>query len=53
MVVSAGNGRETVYLERGEVEAIGAHQHKIGFESNEEGIINITEKEGVFKVSFS
>ncbi len=50
MVVSAGNGRETVYLERGEVEAIGAHQHKIGFESNEEGIINITEKEGVFKV---
>ena len=50
MVVSAGNGRETVFLEKGEVEAIGAHQHKVGFESDEKGIINITEKNGVFKI---
>lgn len=50
MVVSAGNGRETVFLEKGEVEAIGAHQHQVGFESNEEGIINIIEKNGSFKI---
>ncbi|MCL7752733.1 cytochrome c biogenesis protein CcsA [Polaribacter sp. Z022] len=50
MVVSAGSGRETVFLEKGEVEAIGAHQHKVGFEAEEEGIINITEKDGVFKI---
>ena len=50
MVVSAGNGRETVFLERGEIEAIGEHQHKIGFESPGEGVINITEKDGVLSV---
>lgn len=50
MVVSSGQGRETLFLEKGEVEAIGAHQHKIGFHSSEEGIINITEEDGVFKI---
>ena len=50
MVVSAGNGRETVFLEKGEIESIGLHQHKVGFESDEKGIINITEKDGVFKI---
>lgn len=50
MVVSAGNGRETVFLEKGEVEAIGAHQHKVGFDVNEEDVINITEKNGVFSL---
>ncbi|WP_298535650.1 cytochrome c biogenesis protein [uncultured Algibacter sp.] len=50
MVVSAGNGRETVFLERGEVEAIGAHRHKVGFDVQEEGVINIMENDGVFSI---
>ena len=50
MVVSSGKGRETVFLEKGEIEAIGAHKHKVGFESDQEGIINISEKDGVFKI---
>ncbi|MEC3908721.1 cytochrome c biogenesis protein CcsA [Tamlana sp. 2201CG12-4] len=50
MVVSAGNGRETVFLEKGEIEAIGAHQHKVGFDVNQEGVINITEKDGEFSI---
>ncbi|WP_235835853.1 cytochrome c biogenesis protein CcsA [Cognatitamlana onchidii] len=50
MVVSAGNGRETVFLERGEIEAIGAHQHKIGFDVESEGVINIMENNGVFSI---
>jgi cytochrome c-type biogenesis protein CcsB len=50
MVVSAGNGRETVFLENGEIEEIGAHKHKVGFDVNQVGVINITEKNGVFSV---
>jgi cytochrome c-type biogenesis protein CcsB len=50
MVVSAGNGRETVFLEKGEVEKIGAHQHKVGFDVQKEDVINITEKNGVFSI---
>lgn len=46
MVVSAGNGRENIFLEKGEIESIGQHQHKIGFEVNQPGVINITEKDG-------
>lgn len=50
MVVSAGNGRETIFLEKGEVEAIGKHQHKVGFEVEQEGVINIKEVDGVFSI---
>ncbi len=50
MVVSAGNGRQSVFLEQGEIEAIGQHQHKVGFDVDEPGVINITEKEGVFSI---
>ncbi len=50
MVVSSGNGRETVFLEKGEIEAIGAHQHKIGFDVTAENVINITEKDGKFNI---
>lgn len=42
LVVSSGNGRETVFLEKGEIESIGAHQHKIGFEVNQPNVINIS-----------
>ncbi len=50
MVVSAGNGRETVFLEKGEVEAIGAHKHKVGFEVDEPDVINIIENDDVFSI---
>ncbi|MGO3183070.1 MAG: cytochrome c biogenesis protein CcsA [Aequorivita sp.] len=50
MVTTSGNGRETVFLSKGEIEVIGPHKHKIGFEAQEEGIINITEVDGEFKI---
>jgi cytochrome c-type biogenesis protein CcsB len=50
MVVSAGNGRETIFLEKGEVEAIGAHKHKVGFDVDEEDVINILENNGEFSI---
>ncbi len=50
MVVTVGNGRNTVYLKKGEIEKIGEHQHEIGFNSNKKGIINILEKEGAFSI---
>ncbi|WP_248723193.1 cytochrome c biogenesis protein CcsA [Seonamhaeicola sp. ML3] len=50
MVVTSGNGRNTIYLEKGEIERIGSHQHEVGFESNKEDIINIYEDDGTFKI---
>lgn len=50
MVVTEGEGRHTIYLKHGEIQKIGTHQHEIGFNSNQEGIINIVEKEGAFSV---
>ncbi|WP_027137238.1 cytochrome c biogenesis protein CcsA [Gaetbulibacter saemankumensis] len=50
VVVSAGNGREALLLEKGEIESIGAHKHKIGFDVNQDDVINITEKNGQFQL---
>ncbi|QCX41103.1 cytochrome C biogenesis protein [Aureibaculum algae] len=50
MVVTSGNGRETVFLEKGEIEEIGSHNHKIGFEAEGDDIINMVEKDGEFKM---
>lgn len=50
MMVTSDNGRETIFLEKGEVDQIGSHRHKIGFEAEEEGIINLTEKDGKFQI---
>ncbi|HLV40574.1 cytochrome c biogenesis protein CcsA [Xanthomarina sp.] len=50
MVVTSGNGRETLFLNKGEVEIIGPQKHKVGFEAQEEGIINIIETDGQFKI---
>ena len=50
MVVTSGNGRETLFLNKGEVEIIGPEKHKLGFEAKEEGIINIIEKNGEFTI---
>ena len=50
LVVTAGNGRETVLLQKGEIEQIGEHNHLVGFEAEGEGVINIIEKDGAFKI---
>ncbi|WP_116524136.1 cytochrome c biogenesis protein CcsA [Seonamhaeicola aphaedonensis] len=50
MVVTAGDGRNTIYLQKGEIERIGTHQHEVGFESNKKDIINIHEEDGQFKI---
>ncbi|KAA1243323.1 cytochrome c biogenesis protein [Aquimarina sp. RZ0] len=50
LVVSSGNGRETIFLEKGEVEHIGKHHHKLGYNVKEEGVINIIEKNGDFSI---
>ncbi|WP_239000374.1 cytochrome c biogenesis protein [Hyunsoonleella ulvae] len=50
MIISAGNGRESVFLEKGEIEAIGSHKHKIGFDVEQDGVINITEENGNFSI---
>ncbi len=50
MVVSSGKGRETVFLEKGEVERIGEHNHLIGFEAEGKGVINLVEKNGQFQI---
>ncbi|WP_042503892.1 cytochrome c biogenesis protein [Algibacter lectus] len=50
MVVTEGNGRNTIYLKKGEIEKIGEHQHEIGFNSDKKGIINIVEENGAFSI---
>ncbi len=50
MVVTEGNGRNTIYLKKGEIQSIGTHQHEVGFDSNKEGIINISETNGAFSI---
>lgn len=50
MVVTEGNGRNTVYMKPGEIETIGDHHHEIGFNSDKEGIINIIEENGSFSI---
>lgn len=50
MVITEGNGRQTVYMKKGEIERIGDHQHEIGFNSNKKDIVNIIEEDGVFSI---
>ncbi len=50
LVVTSGNGRETLFLKKGEIEEIGSHKHKIGFEAAGEDVINLFEKEGEFQL---
>ncbi|NJX14177.1 cytochrome c biogenesis protein [Tamlana crocina] len=48
MVITHGNGRNSIFLKKGEVESMVGHQHEIGFESDKKDIINISEKDGTF-----
>ncbi|GAB2763126.1 cytochrome c biogenesis protein CcsA [Actinomadura fibrosa] len=50
MVVSAGSRRQTIFLEKGEIENIGEHNHLVGFEAKGDGVINIIEENGSFKI---
>lgn len=50
MVVAGDDGRNTVFLKKGEIKKIGSHAHEIGFESSKQGIINILEKDGQFQM---
>ncbi|OIQ27550.1 MAG: cytochrome C biogenesis protein [Bacteroidetes bacterium MedPE-SWsnd-G2] len=48
MVIAAGSGRETIFLEKGEIEALGEHKHLVGFEVDNPDVINIREENGIF-----
>ncbi|CAH8283316.1 cytochrome c-type biogenesis protein CcsB [Mariniflexile fucanivorans] len=50
MVVTEGEGRNTIYLKHGEIQKFGDHQHEIGFNSEKESIINIVEENGAFSI---
>ncbi len=50
VVVSDGTQKKTIILKKGEVEAIGAQGHLIGFEANNPQAVNIHEKEGSFYI---
>lgn len=48
IVVSTGEGRNTIYLQKGEVQKFGQHGHLLGFDVDRTDLINITEREGQF-----
>jgi len=50
MVVTSENGRETLFLEKGEIEEVGSHKHKIGFEVEGDDVINMIENNGEFQM---
>lgn len=51
LVISAGNGRETVYLKKGEIERLGNHGHELAFENSASKELNIIEDQGVLKIN--
>ena len=50
MVVSAGQGRETIFLKEGEVRTFGAHQHKVGLNIDFPDAIRLMEDDGQLKL---
>ncbi len=53
MVISSGNGRETIFLKKGDVKQIGDHQHKLTFQNELDDSINIFELNGELKIKSS
>lgn len=49
LVITVGEGRNTIYLGKGEVQRI-SEDFTIGFNANQEGIVNIIEKDGAFTI---
>ena len=51
LVLSGGNGRETVYLKKGQSKNIGDHQHELSFQNTIESGIRIFEEGGSLKIN--
>ncbi len=50
LVLAAGNGRETIYVQKGSVKTIGSHNHEIGFQIKVTSGIQIIEKNDSLKI---
>ncbi|NER16933.1 cytochrome c biogenesis protein CcsA [Spongiivirga citrea] len=50
LVISTGNGRETVFLKKGEIEEIGQHRHKIAFGVDDKEAIQLQNIDGELKI---
>ena len=50
LVLSAGNGRETVYLKNGVSKSIGGHQHQLSFQDSIQDGIRIFKEKEVLKI---
>ncbi|WP_299535671.1 cytochrome c biogenesis protein CcsA [Ulvibacterium sp.] len=50
VVVTTGNGRETLFLKKGEIEELGRFKRKLGFEAEGSNLINLFESNGTFQI---
>ncbi len=50
LVLAAGNGRETIYVQKGSVKMIGSHEHEISFQDKVSSGIEIIEKNDGLKI---
>ncbi|MGI9532635.1 cytochrome c biogenesis protein CcsA [Lutimonas sp.] len=53
LVLSAGNGRESIYIPKGSATSIGTHAHKIGFQSEVSNGIEIREVNDSLRIKSS
>ena len=50
LVISAGKGRESIYLKKGEIQKLGSHGHELAFENAASKELNILVVDGVLKI---
>ena len=50
LVISAGKGRQSIYLKRGEIQKLGDHGHELAFDNTASKELNILEENGVLKI---
>jgi cytochrome c-type biogenesis protein CcsB len=50
LVLAAGNGRETIYIQKGKVKMIGSHNHEIAFQDKITSGVEIIEKNDSLKI---
>lgn len=53
LVLSAGKGRESIFIQKGSAKLIGTHAHKIGFQSSVSNGIEIKEENDSLKIKSS
>ena len=53
LVISSGNGRETIFLRNGEIRKIGDHQHLLSFHPPLDNGVSIYQKDGELKIKSS